>query len=521
MSIYESLPICDLISNLTSDTNNAVDANIASDLFNLFKDELSKKDSTGNSIYRLNLKEDDDLCIIYNTGIEGEHLSDKSILEDSCKSIILEKSTMTPLASQSNKILLNDEALTVLKSSDWNHVVVQPCYEGTLLLVYNHGGQWRVSTRRCLDSNQSKWVKNKSYREMFDEAMGDKFTFDDLNKEYCYHFILVHHKNRNIISYSNTYGKEYTELFHMLTTEKKTLNEVPGITVKGTQKVGEEEFSSLDALTSKLKEISKQDEYTHKVTTEGYVLKLYSGKVYQSSFTTLKLQTDVYHKIMSIKPNNSNIHQSYLELYQKDILNDFIPYFTKYNGESINRIHTSMKNMSKEILDLYHSTRQKKNPSLYNNLTDQYKKILYSLHGLYIKFRKQEYKGTPLELEAVVQEAVVKEEVQEADNSDMSEDNDSMTTVKQPVDTKSINVHDIYNFMKEMSANDLRKLYYERTMLLENPNNTFLNRNCICTKTQSALMFSTPESSVEITGSYKSKTKFNKSSSKPNWNSWA
>ena len=156
------------------------------------------------------MKEDDQLCIVYNTGLEGEPISDKSNLEDSCKSIIFEKSSMTPIASQANKILLNNEAKTVLKNSDWARVVVQPCYEGTMLLVFNHNDQWYVSTRRCLDSNQSKWVKNKSYREMFDEATQDKFNFDDLNKDYCYHFILVHYKNRNIISYSNTFVIEYT-----------------------------------------------------------------------------------------------------------------------------------------------------------------------------------------------------------------------------------------------------------------------------------------------------------------------
>ena len=42
----------------------------------------------------------------------------------------------------------------------------------------------------------------------------------------------------------------------------------------------------------------------------------------------------IYEKLIKLKPNNSNIHQSYLELFQKDKLNDFLPYFSKYNNNN-------------------------------------------------------------------------------------------------------------------------------------------------------------------------------------------
>jgi hypothetical protein len=36
---------------------------------------------------------------------------------------------------------------------------------------------------------------------------------------------------------------------------------------------------------------------------------------------------------MKVKPNNSNPHQSYLELYQKDKLMELLPFFTPYKKD--------------------------------------------------------------------------------------------------------------------------------------------------------------------------------------------
>jgi hypothetical protein len=39
----------------------------------------------------------------------------------------------------------------------------------------------------------------------------DEFT-DKLDKKYSYHFVLIHHKNDNIVNYKNQFGDEYKKL---------------------------------------------------------------------------------------------------------------------------------------------------------------------------------------------------------------------------------------------------------------------------------------------------------------------
>ena len=62
--------------------------------------------------------------------------------------------------------------------------------------------------------------------------------------------------------------------------------------------------------------------------------------------------------------------------------------------------------------------------------------------------------------------------------------------------SKSINVHDVYHFLKNLPAHELRQIYYERSLLLTNKLSTFLNKTCIYTMTQSTLMFRDTESSL-------------------------
>lgn len=443
----------DKLINKLSDTKPSQEVN-----FDMLREELLKKDDENKPIYYINLKENDDLAILYYNDLPNISTNTKrndvaQEIEQNCRSYILEKTTLKPIGSQFNRIIYNNDAKNYLENIDWSKVIVQKCYEGTMLLLYNHNNKWYVSTRRCLNSEESTWIKNTSYRSMFNEAMEGKFKLDDLDKNYCYHFVLVHHKNKNIVNYVDL-DKEYKELYHTMTTEKYTLKEIDYKINNGVRKVETIKFKNLDDLLESLDKISKHDETHHTITSEGYVVKVYDC----DGPTILKLQTPIYQSIMKIKPNNSNIDQSYLELYQKDKLTDFIPYFTKFNDYITKRIHTAMKNIAKEILDLYHSTRKKKNPHIYNNLTEQYRKVLYGLHGLYINHRKQDFV-------------------------------DGKENLPEEKLSRSINVHDVYHYIKSLPPQELRQIFYERNLLFDNPENIFLNNQCTATVTQTALMF--------------------------------
>lgn len=458
------LPILQIINELKDSKNKCAD----------FIDKISEVNDNGEQKLPLYYKMDDELILVYSDD------SENAITDDFCKQldfhtrcVILEKKTLKPILSQYNKFIYNDDAL--LKINNWDNVVVQKCYEGTLISVFFHK-KWYISTRRCLDSKNSLWKKSKSYYEMFEDCIEGKFELDDLNKDYVYTFVLVHNQNLNIINYSSFMGESYKNIYHTMTTRKDNFLEVDYTINNNVNKPEEFHFEDVNSMLVNLHNESYSEQESRRIQTEGYIIKQYHGEKNKSYFTLLKIQTQLYQQLFKLKPNNSNLNQCYLELYQKDLLQEYLPYVTNYHFDIIKRINNSMRTLSKEILTIYHCTRKKKNPKLYEHLRDNYKKVIYELHGFYIENRKREF------------------------NIDSNSNN-----VQQKF--KAITIHNVYHHIKSLDSKSLIFLYYERLLMMNDYIfEKYLMTDCIYTKTQTLLMFDKKEL-YKLNSKSKSKSK--------------
>ena len=366
-----------------------------------FKDQLVE--NLGNG---LTIKEDNDVALIYYDGCGSD--SYKSLTPEnqelaiSLRSCIIDKSTLEVLATQYNNIIYNEDAVEYVKRKSWNNIVISKCHEGTLVTVFYHK-KWYVCTRRCLDSNTSKWG-TKTYGELFNETLD--FDFEELDKNYFYLFIIVHHDNNNIIKHSP--GTQKLLLCNV--TEKVSLRE--NFEYKYLDK-DELEFSNIDDVFRYLHNINRNDIRNKTISSEGLILKVYDGEKHKSPFKILKLQTHIYRKVAEAKPNTSNIYHILLNFYQNDQLSKLVRYFTD-DLTITNKIDKAIKDLAQEILNIYHITRNKNNEELYGALTSVYKKVLYDLHGQF-KLNK-----------------------------------------------RSVGVHDVYYYLKGIETTFLRKLLIER-----------------------------------------------------------
>lgn len=381
--------------------------------FEQLKNELISKNDDLTQKYKLSFKEEDDLAIIYfDNEIEPTYIPSSDSIEGLTKSIIIEKSSLLPICSHYNNMIYNYDTVnyinskidTNVKNDFSNKFVVQPSYEGTMLLVFNHNDKWYVTTRRCIDANKSLWVKNISYKSMFDEAVKDKNIYDKLNKNYCYHFVLIHHINNNIVKYYppidsnypeyyknillNFEQQNYTELIHVATTVKYTLDEVE-YTIEGIKKINKLNINSLEELYKYIDLINQVDTTTGEIRFEGFIVKHYDAK---KNVKIMKLQTQIYAYIAQNKVNNHNIYRSMIKMFQNDSIKYCIPYVlghnVKQNGIVINNILNTFKTLSSELEIIYFKTRKNKegeftNEELYNKLSGIYHKILYDIHGMY------------------------------------------------------------------------------------------------------------------------------------------
>lgn len=134
------------------------------------------------------------------------------------KNIIYDLNNKKPIASQYNQPITNFKNIKEFIDHNvlTNNYLISESIEGTHIIVFYHNDKWFITTKKCLDANESKW-NEISYYDMFIETIKDKFKLDDLNKNYCYHFNLINENNQR-----NTQIK-HSDIQLIFITEKYTL----------------------------------------------------------------------------------------------------------------------------------------------------------------------------------------------------------------------------------------------------------------------------------------------------------
>lgn len=328
---------------------------------------------------------------------------------------------------------------------DHSKVSVYINYIGSHIVLFYHNNEWHF------------YFKNNVYtftinnHPILYEYVGE--FIDELNIDYCYHVILVDPRIRKMILPPN----EHKQIYLIKITQKYTLREVDVTTCKYISHPKHIYLSCIDELLLYLENMDAVNIINKKIIFRGLIVKINYGDIEP---IYLSYDTNTYKKIMKDIPDGYNVHECYLKLYQNDKLNDMLYLVNESHHDIITRINNAMNTMSREILDIYHMTRNQKNSDIYNLLPNIYKKILYEIHKEYIDMKN----------------------------------NDNIQYPK-----KSINVNDIYNKLKKnTSIDDLIELYKQRDLFIisvrqyniSSQNDKLFNliKNCSSTKLQSKLL---------------------------------
>jgi hypothetical protein len=348
---------------------------------------------------------EDGLFLIYHKFDQ----SSKTDIERECRSIILDRETKQIISYSCDTPLTNADAMEHMLLNPQADKLITRCYEGTLLSVFTHNNKWYVSTRRCLNSDESVWgVDKTSHYTMFMDVLRssgydnfDSFT-DKLDNNKCYYFILIHYQNRNIVDYSNEFGQEYKKLCLAFVREKSTQNEMN--LYDGTTDISNivdnnifvsEKLNSLEEFDN----LNKTDIYMIPPKTEGVVVKVYDSKVNRNIL--LKLQT-INYQFAKSTGTDKNIFIGLIHLYQKDKLVDYLsetnnnlkkivnPLNLQESYDTVGIIDALFKVCTSELFELFKllwniKTGKQLNDTIYKLLPKEYKDILFGIRGLYFK----------------------------------------------------------------------------------------------------------------------------------------
>jgi hypothetical protein len=242
-----------------------------------------------------------------------------------------------------------------------------------------------------------------------------KNILPNLDTNICYHLILNDTRLRKILLAQNDINSELILL-------KKTYKYTKNISelCNNFKNVSYYHVSCLDELYYKLIELDNKNKILKKLYYLGFVLE--QNDVY------ISFNTSLVNTLIDFIPYKYTPSLTHLYLYQNNKLNIFLNMLNSFvtNDELINRINNAFNTLSKELLDIYHLTRNKKNSNLYGSLPSSYKKMLYILHKTYMMVSNSNF------------------------------DNEKI----------SLNISIVYKKLKEIDVDLLRLLFIERSKIM-------------------------------------------------------
>lgn len=478
-------------------------------LMNYFKKEIATKTylDTKSPLSNLVINDIDNFLIVSTNEINENlrHINPQldRVLHQ-MKYVIFEKPSFAPICYVEKTIKESDLTYTnpnnsYLRSHVYNVIedYTTKEFDKQIVLVYKH----YIGSYMVLFFCKDRWnfvLHNNVYEfncgthPILYEHIGDHISKFDKNM--CYHIVLVDTRIRRLITPTTDINYviliKITEKYTLIPNNKYTyyvMDLIHDVLVNDRRIY----FSCLDELYVKLEELDITNSKSMRLLNRGYIVQI---KTDEFDLLNIAYDTLTYKRLMSMIPAGMSIHEVHLKLYQIDKLNFFLQYITDTYTDVVKRINISMSTLSREILDIYHMTRKKKNSDLYNILPQSYRQVLYQLHSDYISQKNQNTLSSStsslstLSLSTSIPKCKILNNVDNDDDIDI----DSMDSNDDKV---SISVDNVYTKIKTLELYSLVELYKDREELIKKlEDNVSTNipinpiKSCTNTKIQSKLL---------------------------------
>jgi hypothetical protein len=313
--------------------------------------------------YNLKIKEDNnypDLFLIYSQNTSD--FTNKIVKE--CNGLIFTKSTLKLVCYSFDKC---SDSLTIPEDINKDSLYIEHAYEGTMVKMFYYNDKWILSTKKCIDASNARWISKKSFYELFKECeYNQNINIEDnnniLNKNYCYTFIIAHPENNIVVNYN------IPLLFHISTRDMESLKEI-------------EQVIGINKPTRTIIDKNNIDNFIDTILNinnlyfEGYIF-------IDTNYNRWKLRTPIYNRAREIWGNTNNRMYRYMEL-RKDpnLLHEYLMYFPLDKNNFID-YENKIRLLASDILKNYigkHITKTIDKVPYY------YSKIIYKLHGDFYK----------------------------------------------------------------------------------------------------------------------------------------
>ena len=305
-----------------------------------------------------------DLFILTHT----EETVKEHLLYGITNGLVIERSTMRTLCYSFDKMIdLEEEEhrLAECFSAGTGAFDLQYAMEGTLMRVWWYQGEMMVSTKRCINACLSHWLSRKSFRELFDEALGAEGAagLATLPQDRAYSLLLTHPENNMVVKYTEP------KLYHLGTRNMITLEE-EHMEIPGIERVPRMDVT-LEQIPQHLHFLKTSPIYT----MEGYILM-------DRAFHRQRFASPTYKKAREIFGNmNSNLMKFFT--LRKDVakLNEYLQMFPQdieeFNGYEGN-FYLCAQQVHSLYIERFIKKRSPEDPRV--AIPYYYKKVINDLH---------------------------------------------------------------------------------------------------------------------------------------------
>jgi hypothetical protein len=250
-------------------------------------------------------------------------------------------------------------------------LVFEEYVEGTMINLVYDGEEWIITTRSNIGGNNNFYKGSKSFRYMFLEAMNsyDELSFDKLNKEHSYSFVLQHPHNSFVLQ---------------LTEPKLYLTSVYKCNEDYTVNIINKEDEEISSIVSKptVYNVSSLEEAISKYACDS-TIHFIQGVIIYDGIRRYKLRNPNYEVVRKLRGNQPKIQYQYYVLRQSNKVNEFLKHYPTYSkefSELRNGVHEFTRELHKNYMDCFIF----KNDKL-KNYDGKYKQHMYRLHKKFIE----------------------------------------------------------------------------------------------------------------------------------------
>jgi hypothetical protein len=257
--------------------------------------------------------------------------------------------------------------------------------EGTMINVFwdHKAGIWELSTRNTVGANSCFYKGNGSlgltFRSMFFEAAeANNLILENLNKLYCYSFVLQHPKNRIVVPFKKL-ELYLVALYHINDIDKNNIV----VYYHDMKEVRKYDWNNATIQFPKIYEFNNYTELIEKYASMNTPYDIVGVVLY--NYVTgerSKIRNPVYEQVKSLKGNQPKLQYQYLCLRGEDRVKEYLKYYPE-NKKDFSEFRSQLHLFTETLYYNYKACYIKKEKPL-NEFSSQYKTHMYKIHELFL-----------------------------------------------------------------------------------------------------------------------------------------